>query len=63
MIAVKAQLSYEQLLEAVSRLSTTDLEKFQAQITKLRANKRDQSLPQQEFSSYSLPIKFFQASH
>ena len=48
MITVEAQLSYDKLLEAVSQLSATDLEKFQAQIIKLRANKRDQSLPQQE---------------
>ena len=48
MITIKTQLSYDQLLRAVNQLDSADLEKFQAQVAKLKASRRGKSLPKQE---------------
>lgn len=48
MITVEAQLSYDQLLEAVGRLSPAELETLQKQIAQLRSPQRTDALPKQE---------------
>lgn len=48
MITVEAQLSYDQLLEAVGRLSPAELETLQKQIAQLRSSQRTDALPKQE---------------
>ena len=48
MITVKAQLSYDQLLEAVGRLSSAELETLQKEIAQLRSPQRTNSLSKQE---------------
>ena len=48
MITIQTQLSYDQLLEAVSQLSPAELTDFQKQLAQLRANQPGASLPKQE---------------
>lgn len=44
MITIRTQLSYNQLLEAVSQLSPAELDRLQKQLMQLRANQRGTSL-------------------
>ncbi len=48
MITIQTQLTYDQLLEAVSQLSPAELADFQRQLTQLRANQPGASLPKEE---------------
>ena len=48
MITIQTQLSFDQLLDAVSQLNLTELEQFQKQVAQLRARKHNTSLSEQE---------------
>ncbi len=48
MITIQTQLSYDQLLEAVSQLSPAELNDFQKQLAQLSAKQPGASLPKQE---------------
>lgn len=48
MITIQTQLSYDQLLEAASQLSPTELDNFQRQLAQLRARQQHAPLPEEE---------------